>query len=395
MQRYFDHAATAPMRPEVIDAYAEAMRAIGNPASVHMSGQRARQSLEESREIIAAGFGCDPIEVVFTSGGTESINLALKGLWWRRDRGAIVLPEGEHHATMDAAEWLESREGAQLRHVPLVGDGTIDVAAFADAVAPASGKPAALATAMLANNEVGTIQPIEDLASIAHEAGVPLHCDAVASLGQLDVAQLAKAADCVSVSAHKIGGPVGIGALIVRRGVELDALMHGGGQQRGIRSGTQDVAAARAFAVAMELALAERETEAARVGALRDRLAEGIRSKIAGIDLNGAPLDSGRRLPGNLNIAFHGAQNDSLIFALDMAGFAVSAGSACQAGVARPSHVVLALGKGEDAARGSIRFTLGRETEAADVDALLAALPGAVETARKAGWSERDVPAYT
>ena len=275
---YLDHAATTPVRSEVIEAYASAMATVGNPASIHGPGQQARRLLEEARERVAATLGCDPIELVFTSGGTESINLALKGLYWHRQqdrrRAAVLAPAGEHHATLDTVEWLERHEGASPLWIPLddLGRVSLDTAAerFAD-----HGPDIAVATALWANNEVGTIQPVVRLAALAAAAEVPFHLDAVSAYGHLpiDLADLRAASGSVgasglvalSVSAHKIGGPVGIGALVVSRAAVVEPLQHGGGQQRGLRSGTQDVAAAVGFAVAAELMALERTAEQERL----------------------------------------------------------------------------------------------------------------------------------
>lgn len=384
-QIYLDHAATAPLRPEARDAWIEAAATVGNASSIHGAGQHARRVLEEARERLAAVLDADPIEVVFTSGGTEAVNLAVKGLWWAREpeTGAVVLPDGEHHATLDAVEWLDA-QGAAVRHVGLDAVGRIPVDAFAAAL-----PGAALATALVANNEVGTVNDAARLAAAAAAAGVPLHLDAVAAFGHLPVsfrgwrgeARGRAGLGAMSVSAHKIGGPAGVGALVVSRTAELTALVHGGAQQRRLRAGTQDVAGAAAFAVAAELAEGEREEEATRLAGLRERLVGGIRSSVPGAELLGDPVD---RVPGNAHVLFPGASGETLLFLLDRAGISVSTGSACQAGVPEPSHVVLALGRSDAEARQVLRFTLGRTTTAADVEAALAALPEAVERARAA-----------
>lgn len=387
MRVYLDHAATTPLRPEARDAWLAAHEVLGNPSSIHGAGQDARRLLEDAREGLAAVLGCQPIEVVFTSGGTEAANLALKGSWWARAEGtdAVVLPDGEHHATLDVVGWLTSAEGAAVRPVPLDAVGRIDPAAFAAAL-PGS----ALATALVANNEVGTIQDAAALAEAASGAGVPLHLDAVSALGQIAVDfsawRGAGAAPSglvsMSVSAHKVGGPVGVGAAVVSRHARLTPLLHGGGQQRGLRAGTQDVAGAAAFAAAARAAEAERDRETERLVALRDRLVSGILSSIPRARLLGDPSD---RLPGNAHVLFPDAAGETLLFLLDMEGIAVSTGSACQAGVAEPSHVVLALGLDDRAARSVLRFTLGRTSTLDDVDAVLARLPGAYERAVASG----------
>ncbi|KHK97522.1 cysteine desulfurase [Microbacterium mangrovi] len=383
MTAYLDHAASSPLRPEARAAWIEASEILGNPSSIHHAGQAARRILEDSRERLAGTLGCDPIEIVLTSGGTESVNLGITGLWRAAGAGAaIVTPLGEHHATMDTIAWLEAHEGARVRAVALDRLGRIELASWSDALAAP-----AVATALVANNEIGTVQPADALAGAAADAGVPLHLDAVGAFGHLPLsfrelrggAHGATGLCALSVSAHKLGGPIGVGALVVARQAHLAPLLHGGGQQRGLRSGTQDAAGAAAFAVAAELAVAERSAEAERLAGLSRRLLDGVRAAIPDAALLGDPVD---RLPGNVHLLFPGAGGEQLLFLLDRAGIAVSTGSACQAGVPEPSHVVLALGRTEAEARQVLRITLGRTTTAADVDALLAALPDAVTRAR-------------
>jgi len=374
------------MRPEAIAAYTEAMGVVGNPSSIHSQGQQARRMLEEARETVAATLGADPIEVVFTSGGTEAVNLGVKGLYWARNSGAkrprILVPGGEHHATVDTVEWLERSEGAQPSWLALDSDGRIVVPSSVD------GDDVALLTFLAVNNEVGTVQPVSALAAVAHAAGVPVHVDAVAAYGHLPLDFAALDVDALSVSAHKIGGPVGIGALVLSRASTVVPLIHGGGQQRQVRSGTQDVAAAVSFAVAARLAESEREAEAVRLTALQDRLIRGVRAAVPEALLSGP--DAGvERVASNAHFTFPGAQGDSLLFLLDMAGVSVSTGSACQAGIPEPSHVLIAMGRRDEDARSALRFTLGRTSTEADVDALLAALPAAYAQASRAGLAER------
>jgi cysteine desulfurase len=394
---YLDHAASAPLRSQARDAWLAASDVIGNPSSVHAAGQAARRVLEDARERLAAVLDCDPIEVVFTSGGTESVNLGLAGLWRAHasrssSTVAIVVPDGEHHATVETVQWLVEHENASVRAVPLDADGTVDLVGWSAALASAAGTgPAsAVATMLAANNEVGTIQPVEEAVAIAATSGVPMHLDAVGAVGWMALSFRALRAgarpagaglQAMSVSAHKVGGPAGIGALVVGRDAQLHPLLHGGGQQRGLRSGTQDVAGAAAFAAAAEAAAAERVTESARVASLRDRLVRGILTSVPGSELLGHPR---RRLPGNAHVLFPGAPGETLLFLLDAAGIAVSTGSACQAGVLEPSHVVRALGRTVTEARQVLRFSLGHGTTAADVDAVLAMLPDAVARARAA-----------
>jgi cysteine desulfurase len=392
MPVYLDHAATTPMLPTAIDAYARAMGAVGNPSSIHTPGQQAKRLLEEARETIAGTLGCDPIEVVFTSGGTEAVNLAIKGIFWGRrgeGRTRILVPEGEHHATMDAVQWLADDEGAVVEWLPLDGAGRVRPASVENALERHD--DIALATMLWANNEVGTIGPVREVATMTARAGVPLHVDAVSAYGHLPIdfagERAASGSDAaglvaLSVSAHKIGGPVGAGALVLSRSGSVVPLIHGGGQQRQVRSGTQDVGAAVSFAAAAAVTAGEGlGDEAARVAALRERLVAGVASAVPDAVLSGSdPV-----LPGTAHFTFPGCEGDSLLFLLDAAGVAVSTGSACQAGIPEPSHVLLAMGRTEAEARGALRVSLGASTTASDVDAFLAALPAAHDAARRAG----------
>jgi len=377
---YLDHAATTPMLPAAIAAYTEALGVVGNPSSIHSPGQNAKRMLEEARERVASSLGCDPIEVVFTSGGTESVNLAVKGLFWSRSalgKRRILVPRGEHHATLDAVEWLERYEGAVVEWLPIDSVGRVDLAALAAAVE--ANDDVALVTLLWANNEVGTIQPVAEVVRIAGD--IPVHADAVAAYRHLPIDFASSGLAALSVSAHKIGGPLGIGALALSRGASVVPLIHGGGQQRDVRSGTQDAPAAIAFAVAAQHRLPP-------LAELRDRVIDGVRKAVPEALLRGDPVD---RVENNAHFTFPGCEGDSLLFLLDAAGVAVSTGSACQAGIPEPSHVLLGMGLSEDEARGALRITVGHSTTEADVDALLAALPEAYARARKAGLSSREV----
>ncbi|TFC13041.1 cysteine desulfurase [Cryobacterium algoritolerans] len=391
MAVYLDHAATTPMLPGAIAAFTEAMTVVGNPASIHSQGQLKKRMLEEARETVAASVGCDPIEVVFTAGGTESVNLGIKGLFWARTpRRRILVPGGEHHATVDTVEWLERHEGAVIDWLPLDEHGRVAPAVLARAIA-AHPDEIALVTLLAANNEVGTIQPVEEIAALAATHGIPVHVDAVAAYGHvpIDFGVLSRGGvSAVSVSAHKIGGPVGIGALILSRRATVEPLLHGGGQQRQVRSGTQDVAAAVAFAVAAAAAGDDLPGENARIARLRQAVVDGVLAVVPTALLNGDP-DPARHLPGTAHFSFPGCEGDSLLFLLDAAGVAVSTGSACQAGIPEPSHVLRAMGRSEVEARGALRITLGRTSTMADVDALLAALPAAHAHASRAGMADR------
>jgi len=383
MTVYLDHAATSPMPDEVLAVYTDALRLVGNPSSIHSAGQAARELLESGREAVARAVGADPVEVVLTSGGTESVNLAVKGMFWHRNSGArrprVIAPLGEHHASLDAVQWLERHEGARVDWIELDGEGRIRLDALAASLATDPDE-VALVTALWANNEVGTLQPVAELVALAHRYGVPVHLDAVAAFGQVPIDVHAVGADAVSLSAHKVGGPVGVGALVLARAASVEPLLHGGEQQRG-RSGTQDAAGAAAFGVAARRAAAA--LPLTRVAALRDRLVAGVLSRVDGAVLRGAPLGAGR-VPGNAHFTFAGADGDALLYLLDASGISASTGSACQAGVPELSHVLLAMGVPAVEARGALRITLGHDSTDADIDAVLAALPPAVAGARAA-----------
>jgi cysteine desulfurase len=392
MPVYLDHAATTPMLPEAISAYTGALGLVGNPSSIHSQGQQAKRMLEESREVVAASLDAEPIEVILTSGGTESVNLGVKGLYWKRQQDAprpvILAPGGEHHATVDAVSWLARHEGARVVWLPVDAVGRLHPSTLAAALVE-HGSSVALVSFLWANNEVGTVQPVTQLVALAASHGVPTHVDAVAAYGYVPVSFAASGAALLSVSAHKIGGPVGIGALVVARSSDVEPLIHGGNQQR-VRSGTQDVAGAVAFAAAASAVLAEpaHASFLASLGALRDRLVRGVQTAVPDAVLRGDPSPAGR-LPGNAHFTFPGCEGDSLLFLLDVAGFSVSTGSACQAGVPEVSHVLTAMGVPDDEARGALRFTLGHGTTSAEVDALVAALPAAYTSARRAGFASR------
>ncbi len=396
MIAYLDHAATTPMVPQALEAMTEQLAVTGNASSLHTSGRAARRVVEESRELLAAAVAARPSEVVFTSGGTESDNLAVKGTYWARraQRPAasrVLVSDIEHHAVLDTVDWLERHEGAEVTWLPVDVLGRLRVDALAEELERAP-DGVALVTVMWANNEVGTLQPLDDVVAHAQRRGVPVHSDAVQALGQVPVDFGASGLDLVTLSAHKIGGPVGVGALLARRDAQLVPLTHGGGQERGVRSGTLDVAAIRAFAVAADLAVRRLAEESVRIGALRDELVRRVLQAVPDAVLRGDPDPSGR-LPGNALVTFAGCEGDSLLYLLDAADVQCSTGSACQAGVPQPSHVLLAMGVAPDDARGALRFSLGHTSTRADVDALVAALPDAVERARHAGLASRPAAA--
>lgn len=396
MRAYFDHAATSPILPEVLEAYTEELTRVGNPSSLHAEGQAARLRMEEARRELATAIGCDPAEVLFTSGGTEADNQALKGIWWARNDGAVhdsetgttnlprprlLVSTIEHHAVLEAAEWLET-QGAELVWLPVDDAGMLDLDAYASALAAAPERTA-LVSVMMANNEMGAIQPVAQITEMAHEYGIPVHSDAVQAVGAIPVDFAALGLDALSLSGHKLGAPVGVGALVLRRDVKAVPVLHGGGQERQIRSGTLNVPAAVALATAARIAAEGLESRAEAQRGLRDALISAVEAVVPGARLSGPR--GARRLPGNVHFTFADCEGDSLLFLLDFAGFDTSTGSACTAGVSRPSHVLMMMGRSEDEARSTQRFTLGPDTSRADVDALVAALPDVVDRARKAG----------
>lgn len=391
MSVYLDHAATTPMRGSARAAWLEQSEQVGNPSSLHTSGRAARAVVEESREQIAEALGARPSEVVFTSGGTEADNLAIKGTYAGRHASVgasrLVVSGIEHHAVLDPVEHLVEHEGASVIWLEPDRCGHISVDDLRAVLAEGdAGREVAIVSVMWANNEVGTVQPVAEFAAVAREAGVTFHTDAVQAIGQVPVDFAASGADLLTVSAHKLGGPVGVGALLARRDARLVPILHGGGQERQVRSGTVDAAGIRAFAVALTEEVAEREATTARLAQLRDRLISGARALDLGITVSGCWTegDVESRLAGNAHLLVPGCEGDSLLYLLDAAGVECSTGSACQAGVPRPSHVLLAMGYPESEARGALRLSLGHTSTEADVDAFVAALPAVVERARRA-----------
>ncbi|WP_283134114.1 cysteine desulfurase family protein [Rhizohabitans arisaemae] len=383
---YLDHAATTPMLAQAVEAMTAELGQVGNASSLHSSGRRARRIVEESRETIAAALGTRPSEVVFTSGGTEADNLAIKGLYWSRHRAdsrrrRVLISAIEHHAVLDPAAWLGESAGAEVTLLDVDQHGRLDPETLRAAIGDDPGG-IALISVMWANNEVGTVQPIPELAEIAAGYGIPLHTDAVQAVGKLPIS-LSGGVDALTVSGHKLGGPLGVGALLLARGVaDPVPVLHGGGQERDVRSGTLDTPAIAGFAAAVRFAVEHREATAARLTALRDDLVARVRQAVPDVILNGHPGD---RLPGNAHFSFPGCEGDALLMLLDAKGVECSTGSACSAGVAQPSHVLLAMGADAVRARGSLRFSLGHTSTAADVDELVRVIPGVVERARRAG----------
>ncbi len=391
---YLDHAAATPMLPAAVEAMTAELGSVGNASSLHASGRRARRVVEESRETLAGALGARPGEILFTAGGTESDNLAVKGLYWARRaadprRCRILASAVEHHAVLDSVLWLAQHEGALISWLPVDGSGRVDPDGLRAAL-DAFGVEVALASVQWANNEIGTVQPVSELAEIAHSHGVPLHTDAVQAVGMLPLDFAASGVDAMTVTAHKLGGPVGVGALLLGRGVECVPLLHGGGQERDLRSGTLDVAGIVGFAAAAEIAVTDQPERAERLAGLRDNLVRRLLDEVPDALLNGDPtLAQSRRLPGNAHFSFLGCEGDSLLLLLDARGIECSTGSACSAGVARPSHVLLATGADPERARSSLRFSLGHPSTQADVDALIEAIGPVVERARRAGVVSR------
>ncbi len=378
---YLDHAASTPMLPEAVAAVTAAMAQTGNPSSLHAAGRAARRTVEEAREALAAALGARPSEIVFTGGGTESDNLAVKGIFYARraadpGKNRILASAVEHHAVLDAVEWLVEHEGAAVTWLPVDELGRV----HPDELRVALTDDVALATVMWVNNEVGTIQPIRELARVAHERGVPFHTDAVQAVGQLPLDFAASGVDAMTVTGHKFGGPLGAGALVIGRDVACTPLLHGGNQERDLRSGTVDAPGVAGLAAAASVAVDRQPHTAVRLAGLRDDLVARLLAALPNAILNGDPGPD--RLPGNAHFSFPGCEGDSLLLLLDARGVEVSTGSACSSGVARPSHVLLAMGADEERARASLRFSLGHTSTQADVDALVEALPAVVDRAR-------------
>lgn len=375
---YLDYAATTPLRAEARAAMAPFLETVyGNPSSIHAVGQAARRALDEARDRVAGAIGARGEEILFTSGGTEADNLALTGVFLAAypARDHLITAATEHHAVLDTCEFLRGL-GAEVTVLPVDGDGRVDPAAVAAAITPRT----CLVSIMAANNEIGTLAPVAEISRVTREAGVPLHTDAVQSAGALPLDVEALGVEMLTLSAHKFYGPKAAGALYLRRGTRLTPLLHGGGQERGRRAGTENVAGIAGMARALELAVAEIPTEAPRLTGLRDLLLAALRSALPDVILNGHPSD---RLPNNLNVAFPGVDNELLLLNLDLEGVAASAGSACTAGSLEPSHVIAALGASPERLRGSIRLSLGRETTEAEIDAVVERLVPIVRRLRR------------
>jgi cysteine desulfurase len=383
---YLDHAATTPMLPEAIAAMTEVLSTVGNASALHSSGRRARRVVEEAREAIAEAVGARPSEVIFTAGGTESDNLAVKGIFWARKAESpalrrVLASAVEHHAVVEAVEWLAGHAEAEVTWLEVDQQGRVSPETLREAIAIDPGN-VALVTVMWANNEVGTVNPIPELAGICAEYGIPLHTDAVQAVGAMPVDFAASGASALTLTGHKIGGPYGVGALLLARDTACVPLLHGGGQERDVRSGTLDVPAIHAFATAVRVSVERQPEESKSLAELRDELVAAVLREVPDAVLNAAQAE---RLPGNAHFTFPGCAGDSLLMLLDAKGIECSTGSACTAGVAQPSHVLLAMGADPVAARGSLRFSLGHTSTHDDVEALAREIGGVVARARQAG----------
>lgn len=382
---YFDNAATTPINGVALQAFIDQSRELGNPSSLHGYGRAVRKNVEEAREKIASLVGCEASEVVFTASGTEANNLALKGIYWRRRsederRKVVIISAFEHHAVLDPAHWLAEQEGAELILIPVSKDGYLNMEFLRSAVENRSDE-IALISVIHANNEVGTIQPIEEIVKLAKEYEIPVHTDAVQSFGKIPISFSELGLFAMTISAHKIGGPVGVGALILKRGEEITPLLHGGGQERDIRSGTVNAASIVSFAIAAQGSHRNLEKNALYVSGLREALRETIKSDVPDAIFN---TGEGEKLPGILNVRFPNTESDSLLLLFDSEGIACSTGSACSAGVQQPSHVLLAMGLSEREARSSLRFSIGPENSRADVDYFHTCIKRVIERARAA-----------
>ena len=384
---YLDHAATTHMRPEAAAEWLAVSQQVGNASSLHTSGRAARRVVEQARESIAEDLGVRPSAVIFTGGGTESDNLAVKGLFWEMSKKEgprhIVTSDIEHHAVLDPILWLRDHQGAPVTFLRVNSVGEVDLDQLAELLAH---DQLALVSIMWANNEIGVIQPVAEIAAMCTEFNVPFHTDAVQAFGQLPLRLEEIGATAVTLSSHKIGGPVGVGALIIDSHRKVTPVLHGGGQEREIRSGTLDPASIAAFAMASKLAVSDLDSHAEKMRELQSYLIESVMRVVPEARLNGPqPGSEYDRLPNNIHFSFPGCEGDSLLMLLDAAGIDCSTGSACTAGIPEPSHVLLAMGVDEKTARASLRFSIGRSTTRGEIDRLAEVLPGVVERATRAG----------
>ena len=389
MKVFLDHASTTPLRPSAKKAMLKGLEIAANPSSVHSLGQHTRNLLEDARDSIARSLGCNRSEVIFNSGGTESDNQAIKGLFWERNkttaRKVVISSRAEHHAVLDTVEWLEKHEGAEVVWIDVDSLGQIDLKQLADEIHLRQDE-IALISLMWVNNETGVITDIPRVCSMASQHGIPVHSDAIAAAGHIPISFKDSGLAAMTVSGHKLGAPIGVAVLIVGRSVKLESLVHGGGQERALRSGTMNYPMAMAMAAALEEASSELDWREKQLGELRDYLEAEVKRLIPEVEITVA---GGNRLPDNSHMIFPGCQGDSLLFLLDIAGVEVSTGSACQAGVIGPSHVLVAMGKTEEEANGCLRITLGYNSTKEDVDKFLKAISEAYAGAKRAGLSAR------
>ena len=379
---YLDNAATTAMLPEALEVMLSEASQVGNASSLHGAGRRARRVVEESREKIAAALGAKPQEIIFTASGTEANNLAVKGLYWNSapEKSAIFSTPIEHHAILDPLEWLEREEQVTLHLAEVDGDGTTQVVSAIDLLRERQNE-ISFATVMHSNNEVGALQPVSEIAAAARELKIPIHTDAVQSFGKVLLNFSTLGVDAMTISGHKIGGPLGVAALVARKDLELTPLLHGGGQERDVRSGTLHTPAIAAFATAAEISQQRLESNASRIRNLRERLIQGVTSAVDDVRLNGGS----NTLPGIVHFTFAGAEGDALLLLLDAQGVQCSTGSACSAGIAQPSHVLIAMGFAPKVARSSIRFSIGTTTSEQEIDKAISVINDVVTRARAAG----------
>ena len=383
---YLDNAATTPISEVALQAFIEQSRQLGNPSSLHTYGRKVRKDVEEAREKLAGLIGCHSSEIIFTGSGTEANNLAIKGAYWHRNQGGkqrnvIVISAFEHHAVLDPARWLEDFEGAELVEIPVTREGFINLAELRNVVLERHDE-IALISIMHSNNEVGTVQPMEDISKIAQEFKIPLHTDAVQSLGKVPLSFKELGLFAMTISAHKVGGPIGVGALILQKGIDITPILHGGGQERDIRSGTLNAAGIIAFVAATQSAMRDLESNAVKISALRKKLVAAIQAEISDATLNG--VLEGATLPGIANISFPNTESDVLLLLFDAEGIACSTGSACSAGVQEASHVLMAMGLSEKEARSSLRFSLGTGNSDSDIEYLQTCIKRVIDRARAA-----------
>jgi len=378
MTIYLDHAATTPINAQALDALNEQIKKLGNASSVHNQGRAVRKDVEDARHKLSELIGSVPSEIIFTSSGTEANNLALKGFYWKSGKKLIVTSNFEHHAVLDPVEWLANHQGAEVIYIPVKSDGYIDLD-FLKKVVSERGNEIAVISIMHSNNELGSIQPISQVVEIAGD--IPVHTDAVQSFGKVEFNFDSLGVSAATISAHKLGGPLGVAALVLKHGIDLAPLLHGGGQEREIRSGTINAPGIVAFARAAEIAISNREENFKKIRVLRDQLISGIKRVVPDAIIN-SPVDPA--LPGVVNISIPGTESDALLLLLDSEGISASAGSACSAGVPRPSHVLVAMGIPEELADASLRISIGATNTSSEIDQVISVLPSVVERARNA-----------